>query len=150
MNTIEIKFTEEQYEKMIQLMCLGEWVVNAHRTSDIVTKFNELEQHIYSYAEKIGLKKFIIFDEELNKFFPTREFEEGKDIFQYIDDYNDDTFWDELIERLAHRDFLKQYKKDALKNMSREEYFSKKNCFINKYEEEFAKAGIENLILKKS
>ncbi|MEA2005081.1 MAG: hypothetical protein U9O50_02260 [Acidobacteriota bacterium] len=58
-------------------------------------------------------------------------------------------FWDELIDRFAKRDFINKYGQEAIRKMDLEERFGKLQPFINKYEREFEKYGIENLIIKK-
>ena len=145
---MKINFTKKQYEDLVKLIHLGTWMINAHRTDDIVEKYEDLEQYILSFYKDFGIEKFIEFDKELNKFFPTREFEEDTDVEQYIDEYNNDIFWEELIDRLARRDFIREYGEDKVLKMTWEERFEKEQPFIDKYDEEFEKNGIENLDIK--
>lgn len=146
---IEIKLTKEQYEDLIKLVYLGNWMINAIRTDDIIEKYDMIEQYIYSFVKNANLENYIVFDDELNKFFPTREFELETDVDEYRDEYNNEIFWDELIDRLSVRDFIKAYEKDVIKKMSLREQIVKKSPFIEKYEKEFEKHGIENLEIKK-
>jgi hypothetical protein len=67
---------------------------------------------------------------------------------QYIDEYNSDVFWDELIHRLARRDLIREYGEENVINMSLEQLIEKEQQFIEKYDEEFAKNGIEYLEIK--
>lgn len=146
---MKINFTKKQYEDLVKLVYLGTWMVNAHRTDDRVEKYEELEQYILSFYKDFGMENFILFDEELKRFFPTKEFEEETDVEQYIDEYNNDIFWEELIDRLARRDFIRAYGEENLLKMTWEERFEKEQPFIDKYDEEFEKNGIENLDIKK-
>ncbi|MDI6783827.1 MAG: hypothetical protein QME64_07010 [bacterium] len=142
---MEIKFTEEQYENLVKLVYLGNWMINAIRTDDVVEQYEDLEQYIYSFAEDAGLGKYIEYDQELEMFFPTGEFEENTDVEQYREDYDDENFWDELIYRLARRDFIEAYGEDAVMKMDLRERLEKEDPFIEKYYEEFEKYGIERL-----
>ena len=151
---MEIKLTKEQYENLLKLVYLGNWMVNAIRSGaegdEQIEKYNEIEQYIFSFAKKFGLEKYIEFDEKYNQFFPTRELEQNPEVEKYLQDYNEEIFWQELAERLGTRDFVRKYSKEAIEKMDPEERFLKHQEFIIKYEEEFEKNGIENLeILKK-
>lgn len=146
---MKINFTKKQYEDLVKLVYLGTWMVNAHRTDDRVAKYEELEQYILSFYKNFVMENFILIDEELKRFFPTKEFEEETDVEQYIDEYNNDIFWEELIDRLARRDFIREYGEENLLKMPWEERFGKEQPFIDKYDEEFEKNGIENLDIKR-
>jgi hypothetical protein len=125
---MEIKLTKEQYENLLKLVYLGNWIVNAIRSGA------EGDEQIEKY----------------NQLFPTRELGQDPEIEKYLEDYNEEIFWQELAERLGTRDFLRKYGKEAIEKMDPEERFLKHQEFIIKYEEEFEKSGIENLeILKK-
>ena len=144
---MEIKFTKEQYEDLVKVVYMGSWMINSFRTDDEIKKYEDLEQHILSYSKDFGLQKSIEYDSSLAKFFPTREFEEGE-VNQYIDEYDDYNFWDELIHRLARRDFVKKYGEGKIKKMSIEELFKKEDPFIEEYEREVDDYGIERLEIK--
>jgi hypothetical protein len=145
---MKINFTKKQYEDLVKLAYLGTWMINAFRTDDTVEKYEELEQYIFSFFKDFEMEKYIMFDEELKMFFPTKEFEENTDVEQYIDEYNNDIFWDELIYRLARRDLIREYGEENVIDMTLEELIEKEEPFIEKYDEEFAKNGIYNLEIK--
>jgi hypothetical protein len=147
---MEIKLTKEQYESLLKLVYLGNWMINAIRLEDDrVKKYDEIEQYIFSFAKDAGLEKYIEFDKEYNKFFPTREFEEDPELERYREEYEDEVFWDELADRLGARDFIREYGMEAIEKMDPEERFIKEQEFIIKYEEEFEKNGLANLELLK-
>lgn len=151
---MQIEFTKEQYENLIKLVYLGNWMINAIRigTKDDpkIEKYDKIEQHIFSFAKEADLGKYIEYDEKHKMFFPTREFEESSELEQYREDYDNEILWQELADRLGSRDFLKQYGAETIKKMSQKERFMKEQEFIIKYEEEFAKNGLNNLeIIKK-
>ncbi len=145
---MEIKLTKEQYEDLVKLVYLGNWMINAIRVHDLVEKFEELEQYIFSFYNEFGLKDYIEYDEEDKRFYPTRKFEMESEAQEYRAEYDNDTFWDNLINRLASRDFVKKYEEHAIKKMTIEEIIEKHNSFAKKYEEEFEKYGIDRLEIK--
>ena len=151
---MEIKLTREQYENLLKLVYLGNWMINAIRSGargdERIKKYDDIEQYIFSFAEEAGLEKYIEFDKKYNEFFPTREFEENSEMEQYRQDYDNEVFWQELADRLGSRDFIKDYGKEAIRKMDQKERFLKEQEFIIKYEKEFEKHGLSNLeILKK-
>ena len=145
---MKINFTKRQYEDLMKLVYLGAWMINSHRTDNIEDRYEELEQYILSFSEEFGAEKYVEFDEELNRFFTTREFEEETEIEQYKEEYDDNTFWDELIYRLARRDLIKTYGEAAVFTMTTDELLDKEQPFIDRYELEFERYGIDNLEIK--
>jgi hypothetical protein len=147
---MKINFTKKQYEDLMKLVYLGAWMINSHRTDNIEERYEELEQYILSFSEEFGTEKYVEFDEDLRRFFTTREFEEDTEIEQYKEEYDDNTFWDELIYRLARRDLIKTYGEAAVFTMTTDELLDKEQPFIDRYEMEFERYGIDNLEIKEN
>jgi len=149
---MKINFTTEQYENLIKIVYLGNWMINAIRSGnpgdEQIEKYNEIEQYIFSFAKDFGLEKYIELDEKFNKYFPSQELEADKEIEQYMEDYNNQIFWDELADRLGWRDFIRKYGEEKISLMSQKERFLKREEMVIKYEEEFEKYGIERLEIK--
>lgn len=146
---MEIKLTKNQYGNLMRLVYLGNWLVNAFRMEhEIIKKYNDIEQYIFSFAKEAGLNKYIEYIEKYGKFFPTRELEEDEEIMELIDEYENEIFWDELINRLALRDLINKYGEDTIEKMSFEDRIKKKSPFIDKYEREFEENGIKNFMIK--
>lgn len=147
---MEIKLTKEQYENLLKIVYLGNWMINAIRLEDEqIKKYDQVEQYIFSFAKDVGLEKYIEFDKKYNQFFPTREFEENPEMEQYRVEYDNEVFWQELADRLGTRDFIKEYGQEGIEKMDQKERFLKREEFIIKYEEEFEKNDIKNLELLK-
>lgn len=145
---MKIDFTKSQYEDLLKVVSLGVWMINSHRTEDVVDKYEDLEEHLLSFSADFGTERFAEFDEELKRFFPTREFEEDTDIERFREEYDDNTFWDELIYRLARRDLIRTFGEAGVFTMTTDELIEKEQPFIDKYEEEFERNGIDNLEIK--
>lgn len=65
----------------------------------------------------------------------------------FIEDYEDDCFWEQLISRLADRDLVVQEGVESLTNMSIQERLEKSLVLEDKYAREFEENGIANLKL---
>ncbi|EMG23659.1 hypothetical protein LEP1GSC150_0674 [Leptospira interrogans serovar Copenhageni str. LT2050] len=115
---------------------------------DSYDTFEDMEQQILSYAKAVEASHLVAYDKEEELHYLTREFEEKTDISDLITEYQDSIFWDELIQRLAARDFLRIYDESEIKGMAIEERIEKEAPFISKYEEIFTESGIENLEIK--
>ena len=87
---MDIKFTKDQYENLIKLVYLGNWMINGIRLHDEqVEKYEEIEQYIFSFAKDKEMEKYIIYDDESKKYFPTEELEMKGDIEGYRQEYED-------------------------------------------------------------
>lgn len=138
---------------MLKLVYLGNWLANAQRDGSLENpqkeEYEKLEDYIFSFAKQFGLDEWV--DDENaaeGKFFPTREFEEGTDVQELIEEYDEKTFWDELIDRLGDRDFYWQYSKNEIFKMTQKERFDKLYEFIDKWADEINENGIERLGIK--
>ncbi|MCH7534660.1 MAG: hypothetical protein IH948_02760 [Bacteroidetes bacterium] len=144
--TIEnIEFTRKQYRTLLKLLYVGAWVSEAS-TVESDKDIKDVEQLIFSFTKDFDSEDWIEYANEFSQYFPTRQMEDS--IHHIMDDYNDSTFWDELSQRLSEREFLKDNKR-KLKNMTIEEQVVLRNKYVNKYEKELEKNGLDNLVLKK-
>ena len=145
-----ISLSREQYELLLKIVYLGNWLINAHRTEDIKKEYEQIEDYIFSLAPQFGFEEYLNHEEsDGDRCFPTRFFEEETDVNALHDEYDDNTFWDELPERLGKRDFFEKFTEKEIKKMSREEWFKKLFDCIDVYNDEFATNGIERLRIDK-
>lgn len=104
-----------------------------------------MEQKILSQAAEAGCDDRIVYDPELKKYFPTKEYEESDGIQGVLDDYENESFWAELADRMAARDLEREYGAAKLQRMDQDKrmdlYFGAQEV----YEREFEVHGIERL-----
>jgi hypothetical protein len=125
---MDIKVTKEQYEKLLRLAYLGNWMVNAYRTNDFIEEYHTEAERIYAYAPSFGLKELIDFDEAEGRTFPSAKL---------------------LILKLAERDLVREYGEAAVDQMTDEELEAKRVPYAKKYEKEIEANGIQNLDIYK-
>jgi hypothetical protein len=135
-----INLSDEQYKQLIDLVFLGNWMINSFKTEDMEMKYEELEQYLLSKASEFKQEDYVIFDEKLKQYFTTRKHEEEND--KYIQEYDNYTFWDELGDRLATRDMKRII--GPVKSIS-DEHWSIKHEIEETYSQEFEKNGIKNV-----
>ena len=142
---MEISLSKKQYKSLIKLVYLGEWFVNSYRVEHNMDKeMDDIAHHIYSYAKDFETENLL--QKDINKIYPTGKLEEMLE--HYIEEYNDDNFWDALIERLAGRDFVDKYDEKEILKMDPFERMSKIEEIEEKYEDEFVENGLKNIIVK--
>jgi hypothetical protein len=143
---MEITLSEEQYENLVRMMYLGNWMIISIRTPDEeIKKYDELEQHIYSFAKGTQMERYITFDNKINKFITNWEADEHPEVDHYIDEYDEENFWHMLVHMLAERDFIRTYGEEKIEAMPFEERIEKEGPFIEKYSNEFSQNGLENV-----
>jgi hypothetical protein len=82
---MNIELNKDQYRKLIQLVYIGEWVVNSYKENQEDYRFTDIEQYIYTFYKQFGCSDLIEFDEETDMFLPTADMDEK--MLEYIDEY---------------------------------------------------------------
>lgn len=143
-----LELNKQQYESLLKLIYLGDWMVNAIRLEDDrIGKYDEVAQRIYALAADAGLGEYVELDEEQNRYFPTRALDEDPEIEQYHEDYDDNCFWEELFYRLVDRDFVRTFGEKEIARMSFKERIEREEPFRVRYDEEFAQHGLDRLAI---
>lgn len=148
-----IALTSQQFKALLKAVYLGNWVANAYRdgSSDDphIQEYEEIEDYIFSLAPQFGFEKYIDHEQsDGDKYYPTNFFEETTDVHKLHEEYDEETVWDELAERLGARDFVEKYSKQEIENMSKEKYFVKLAECVDAYHEEFEAFGIKRIGVK--
>ena len=148
---MDISITRAEYRTLLEVFQIMDWVLHAHKTEDDsdTRKYRMLEQKIFSLAEEAGFGDLIEYAPESEQFFPTRKFDEERPAMEFIEDYNDGIFWEELAEHLAYRDILETCSEQELEEMPREERFIKVDRLCEAYLDEFCERGVDRLRLEK-
>ena len=143
----QIEFSNEEYRLLLDMVYIADWVMNAHEVEqqEETKPYGKLEQKLLSLAKDFGFGEYIDWDEELQKYFPTRGFEEERPAMGFIDKFEDDSFWEELVARLAERDAERKYGQKKLARMGLEERIKKIDEFEEKYWAEFEENGLDRL-----
>lgn len=145
---IQMEFSEAEFRKLVEVMYLADWVTNAHTVPDSITNPYSLEQKIYKQAKGAGCGDLVQYGEKEKVFFPSRKLEEkGHDV---LDVYDEETFWEELVSRLALRDIEEERGAEALEKMSPEERMSAISEMEEKYQMECETNGISRLEIVES
>ena len=146
---MEITLSTDQLEKLLQLVYLGNWVVNSFRGDERHEESDRVAEQILALAPSKGLKDLVEFDEFEGRYFPSRKLE--KDSEDFLVEYEDNVFWNMLVDGLAERDLVKTYGREAVDTMEWNEYNEKMEPLQKKYEKEIDEFGLDRLdVLKVS
>ncbi len=147
---MKINFTNKEFRTLLDLIYLGNWVINANEIEPEknLNKHEELVQKIYSHAKDFNFENLVEYNNEFKEYIETAEFEDSE-VSEYLEEYEEQNFWETLISRLAERDFLLEIPRGSLNDLSLEEKFIKIQKHEDKWTEEFSKFGIDNLEIKK-
>lgn len=98
---MELHLTGKQYRRLLDLVYIGNWVLNSARGDDRIRDYDEVESQVFSHCLDHGMAALVeLYDGEI---IPSRAFAEGG-IHEAIMAYEDVTFFEILAEELALRD----------------------------------------------
>ncbi|MBE6971184.1 MAG: hypothetical protein E7446_03585 [Ruminococcaceae bacterium] len=98
---MEIKLSEKQFRRLLDLVYIGNWILNSTRGDDRIRQYDEVESLIFSHCLTHGMAGLTeLYEGEL---IPSRAFAEGG-IHEAIMAYEDTTFFEILAQEMALRD----------------------------------------------
>lgn len=98
---MELHLTEKQFRRLLDLVYIGNWVLNSTRGDDRIRQYDEVESQVFAHCLEHGMTKLVeLCDGEI---IPSRAFSEGG-IHEAIMAYEDITFFEILAEEMALRD----------------------------------------------
>lgn len=144
MTAMKIDLSAEDYRRLIELVYLGEWMINAQHSPDFhdTAATGVLQKLLAAHPAM----KHVEQDPETGDYFMT---DDWTDVLyeKHILDYDDHVFWDELVERLAARDVSHRLGLEA-DDLDRDEYLDKLLPLEDQYRQEIEARGLERFELK--
>lgn len=133
---MDIKLTKKQYRRLLDMVYIGNWVLNSTRGEDRFRDYDEVESLLFGLAEGAGMPGLAeVFEGEV---IPSHAFDEGG-IHEAIMDYENTVFFDILAEELARRDM----EEAEISQESQEELASRMDDYLAEFEEH----GVDNILL---
>ncbi len=98
---MELHLTQKQFRRLLDLVYIGNWVLNSTRGDDRIRDYDSVESHVFSYCLDHGMASLVeLYNGEI---IPSRAFA-GGGIHEAIMAYEDVAFFEILAEELALRD----------------------------------------------
>ena len=98
---MKLELTRKQYRRLLDLVYIGNWVLNSERGNDRFQDYDEVESLLFARAPGEGMP--ILAQLWQGQVVPSQAFVNGG-IHEAIADYEDAVFFDILAEDLARRD----------------------------------------------
>ena len=147
---IAVEFTKKQFFALMKAVYLGNWMANAQREENFKEDYEKIKHYVFSQASKFDLDEFVSHEKtDGDKYYSTWKFEEETDVDYLHDEYDEENFWDEICDRLAERDFEREFSKKEIERMSADERMDKFYRHVEKWENELNAHGIDRLEIKK-
>ncbi len=144
---MKASFTPKEYARLLELAHLGLWVAGA-RPDDPATmpdRYAGLAQKIFALAEPLGCADFVEADVN-GEFFLNEKLTEGS-VREKLDQFTEDTFWSELVGRLAERDLRADLGAIELGEELTAEETARLELLEDNYWREFEASGVDHLMV---
>ncbi len=139
---MDLQPTPDELKKLIELAYLGEWLINAHHDADFQDEAaTAAMQKLLAGARIPEVEQ----DVETGNYYLTSDWTDRL-YDQYILDYDDHVFWDELTERLAQRDLARD-RGVPIDQVNRDEDIRELRPREEHYRRELEEHGVERLEL---
>ena len=131
---MQIELTNKEFRRLLDLVYIGNWVLNSTRGNDRFADYDNLESKIFSYSPALS--------EPWNgTVVPSRAYAEGG-IHEAIAYYEDNVFYEILAEELSRRDM--DYPEIT------EDNYDEIMGRIQQYMEVFQISGVDRLVLEET
>jgi hypothetical protein len=140
---MNIPFTREQFQVLLRMTYIAEWVANTGRNDTESADIARLTQHIYAHAAAFGVQDLL--EHREGELHPAPALDTA--MLPIIDAYEEEGFWDRLIEMLAARDLAMEHGEEGVEKLPREEYIEHVDERASVYEEEFEEYGVDRLFI---
>jgi hypothetical protein len=112
---MKISFTTKEYGRLLELAYLGRWVVASRKSEDVppTRRYDDISQKLFELASSLGCADLV--EERVGGLLgPSAKLEENEHVREFIGEFENDTFWSELVTRLAEGDYAAEQAKRAL------------------------------------
>jgi len=145
---MHLRFTDEELGVLLEMVSLASLVASWNRKPEAeegVAAFEALENKILERAAHAGFGDIIEFDEESQSYGLTNEYLEKAFAHECYEEFRNESFWEELMIRMADRDFLKKRGAEAWEAIPEEERREIASEEEKRYWDEFASNGVEHV-----
>ena len=134
---MEIKLSEKQFRRLLDLVYIGNWVLNSTRGEDRFQIYDDMESKLFALARENGMK--VLAQDWEDTVVPSKAYAEGG-IHEAIAYYEDNVFYQILAEELSRRDM--NYPEIT------DENYAEIVGRMDRYMSEFEISGVDHLILE--
>lgn len=133
---MEIQLTNREFRLLLDMVYIGNWVLNSTRGEDRFQEYDDLESKIFGLCRGTGFKALVEQFDGVEV--PSQAYAEGG-IHEAIGYYEDNVFYEILAEELSRRDM--DYPEIG------EENYPDLVERMGRYMDEFERSGVDHLVL---
>ena len=134
---MQIELTTKEFRHLLDLVYIGNWVLNSTRGDDRFADYDDLESKLFGLCRGVGMK--VLVEDWNNTTIPSRAYEAGG-IHEAIAYYEDNVFYEILAEELSRRDM-------GYADITEENY-EEITGRMQQYMQEFEVSGVDRLVLE--
>ena len=134
---MQIELSKKEFRSLLDLVYIGNWVLNSTRGNDRFQVYDDLESKLFSLCRTNGMK--VLVEEWEGVDVPSRAYADGG-IHEAIAFYEDNVFYEILAEELSRRDMDEA----EITDENYEEIMGR----MNRYMDEFQLSGLDHLKLE--
>lgn len=134
---MQIDLTKKEFRYLLDMVYIGNWVLNSTRGDDRFATYDELESKLFDLCRTNGMQALV--EQWQGQSVPSQAFAEGG-IHEAIAYYEDNIFYGILAEELSHRDM--DYAEIT------DENYPEIVKRMDTYMDEFEASGVDHLVLE--
>ena len=134
---MDIQLTTKEFRLLLDLVYIGNWVLNSTRGEDRFAPYDDLESKLFSLCWNNGMK--VLVEKWNGTDVPSKAYCDGG-IHEAIAFYEDNVFYEILAEELSRRDM--EYPE------INEDNYDEIVGRMNRYMSEFQASGLDHLVLE--
>ena len=134
---MQIQLTSKEFRRLLDLVYIGNWVLNSTRGDDRFADYDNIESKLFGLCK--GTPMQILVEDWEQTTIPSKAYEEGG-IHEAIAYYEDNVFYQILAEELSRRDM-------GYADITPENYDEIMGR-MTKYMQEFECSGVDRLVLE--
>jgi hypothetical protein len=144
---MKINFTKKEYQALVEMLLVADWVIHGHEVEPRVeTKpYDDLRKKVLSHYKEMGMEDAFEYVAERDDYYETAEHEERAPHMRFVDEDDEETFWQLLSDKLANRDLAAQEVVSTAEPLEGEQRVLTLFEIIARYEEELAENGLDNV-----
>lgn len=142
-----IDITNQEYRLLLNMLQMADWILHAHTVNSRYDEYSALLQKLMAIAKDYGCGELVQYIEAKRTYYPTNEYLLSDEVQGPIDEHNDEIFWDELTDRLARRDVMREVGIKEYRELEKSERRARLSKAQEKYDKEFSTQGVKRLEL---
>lgn len=148
---MKLHLTKKEYRALLDYIAIGDWVLHSHvvHEEDCSVEHRAVMKKLFSFSKEMQCEDLIEYSQATDDYYETFAYEEALQE-AFIQPYNNETFWEELADRLATRDAMREVGEDKLKTMEPLERVKILSDKTESYENEFEEHGLEYLTIARN